>query len=270
MTTPPAPGFFNGIAVVFRMQMRRLIRGKKLRLGLVSCGLVLFAVIAARYASERDVGADRSAELAAEAITAGYGWGYFKLLVFLLPFLFTSSAIAEEVESRTFAFLTARPVGRVAITLGKYLAGTVLALGLILGTAIILHFAGYATEPTAMIDELGSTGRALLGLGLLTICYCAICVFWGAIAPEAAGIVSALYLAVIEFLVSYLPGYFRCLSMNFLGRRVAGFEPGGLMPEIAPEVPMYVGAPVIVGVTFLFLFFASLTVQMSEYRFSQA
>lgn len=268
--TPPAPGFFQGITVVFRMQMRRLIRGKKLRLGLVSCGLVLFAVIAARYASQRDVGADRSAELAAEAIHAGFSWGYYKLLVFLLPFLFTSSAIAEEVESRTFAFLTARPVGRVAITLGKYFAGTALALALILGTAVILHFAGYATEPTAMIDELASTGRALLGLGLLTVCYSAICLFWGALAPEAAGIVSGLYLAIIEFLVSYLPGHFRIISMNYLGQSVAGFEPGGLMPEIAPAIPMYVGAPVIVLVTLFFLFFASLTVQTSEYRFSQA
>ena len=74
----------------------------------------------------------------------------------------------------------------VGITLGKYLAGTSLALALLLGTGVILHFAGYATEPTAMIDQLGSSMRVLGGLALLTLCYGGICIFWGAVAPETA------------------------------------------------------------------------------------
>ncbi|MEM9074639.1 MAG: ABC transporter permease subunit [Myxococcota bacterium] len=270
MTTPPAPGLFAGIRVVYRMQLRRLIRGRKLRLGIISCTLVLLAIIAARYASERDVGADRATELAAQAITSGFEWGYFKLLAFLLPFLFTSSAIAEEVEGRTFAFLTVRPVGRMAITLGKFLAGTTLSLALILSSGLILHIAGYATEPTAMVEEFLSTAKVLGTLSLLVTTYSAMCVFWGALVPEAAGIVSGLYLAVIELLVSYLPSYFRCLSMNYLARQMVGYEPGGLMEESAPLVSGMIGGPVIVGVGLLFLFFAVITVQINEYRFSQA
>ena len=43
---PPAPSLFRGISVIFRMQVRRLIRGRKLRLGVISVVLVLFAVVA--------------------------------------------------------------------------------------------------------------------------------------------------------------------------------------------------------------------------------
>ncbi len=273
MSKPPsAPGLTHGIGVVFRMQLRRIVRGKKLRLGIIACSLVLVAVVAARYSSQRDVGAERSAELAAEAISAGFNWGYFKLLALLLPFLLTSSAIAEEIESRTFSYLTSRPVGRAAVTLGKYAAGVAVALALVVGTGLLLHVIGYASEPTAMVDEFGSTARALGALSLLLICYSAICMFWGAVVPEAAGIVSALYLAIIEFIGSFLPGYFRCISMNFLGREIADFPPGGWLVEMMPppDVPVFIAAPVIAAVALLFLLFAVLTVRVSEYRFAQA
>lgn len=268
--TPPAPSLGSAVAVIFRMQLRRLARSKKLRLGVVSCGLVVFAIVAARYASQREVGPDRAVELSSEAIRSGFQWGYFKLLVFLLPFLFTSSAIAEEVEGRTFAFLTTRPVSRVAITLGKFAAGAALAIGLVVGSGLVLHFVGYATEPTALFESFGQTLRILGALTLLVFAYCSVCIFWGAALPEAAGIVSALYLAVIEFLAAGLPGVFRCVSMNYLAQQIAGFPPGGLMPESAPAVPASIAAPVIAGIGLVFLLLAMVTVQTSEYRFGKA
>ena len=271
MSQPPAlPGFGHGLKVIFRMQMRRLIRGRKLRLGLVSCALILFAVIAARYASARDVGPERSLEIAQDAITSGFSWGFFKLLAFLLPFLFTSSAIAEEVEGRTFTYVASRPVSRFAMVLGKWAAGTLLAVGLLVGSGLLLHLIGYATEPTALVDQFAETGRTLLALALLGVCYGGICVFWGAVAPDAGGILAGLYLGVIEWLVQFLPGSFRLISMNYLGQQVAGMERAGLMPETAPEIDAIIGGPGILGVGLLFLFFAGLVVQGSEYRFSKA
>ncbi len=268
--TPPVPSLGAGVAVIFRMQMRRLVRNKKLRLGVVSCALVIFAIVAARYSSEREVGADRATELATEAIRSGFQWGYFKLLVFLLPFLFTSSAIAEEIEGRTFAFLTTRPVSRVAITLGKFAAGATLTLGLVLGGGLLLHMIGYATDPTALVESFGQTLHILGALTLLVFAYCSMCIFWGAVLPEAAGMVSALYLAVIEFLAAGLPGVFRFISMNYLAQQIAGFPPGGLMAQSAPTISASIAAPVIAGVGLLFLLFATVTVQISEYRFGKA
>ncbi|MEZ4246945.1 MAG: hypothetical protein R3B99_01690 [Polyangiales bacterium] len=139
MGQPPAPGFAQGVGVIFRMQIRRLVRGRKLRLAMVATSLVVFSVVAARYASQRDgVGAERAQELAEDAMKNGLGWGFFKLLCFLLPFLFTSGAIAEEVEGRTFAFVSSRPVSRPAIAVG-WAAGAVLSVALLAGSAILLH-----------------------------------------------------------------------------------------------------------------------------------
>ena len=253
------------------MQMRRLVRGRKMRLGAVATALVLLAVLIARYAGEpEDIGSERRVELATHALSEGLSFGFFHLLAFLLPFLFTAHAISEEVEGRTFAYLAARPVGRVALTVGKWAAGTVMAVALLVVAMLILHVGGYATEPTAMVESFGSTLRATGALALLATCYCALCMFWGALAPEAAGIASALYLGVVEFCFSFLPGYFRCASMSYLAQQAAGLEKSGLMPESAPEVSAAIGLPLIVLVTLLFLGFAAIVVQISEYRFSKA
>ena len=268
---PPVPSFFHGTGVVFRMQMRRLIRGRKLRVAVVATLLVLFAVVAARYAgASRDVGIDRSVELASSAVKNGLRWGFFHMLTFLIAFLFNAHAIGEEVESRTFPYLAARPTGRAAITIGKWAAGTLFGVAFIVGAVLLLHVAAYATEPTALVEEIGSTLRAAAALALLTVFYCTLCNFWGAVAPEAAGIVSILYLGVIEFLFSGLPGYFRCISMSYLAQQMAGLPKGGMMAESAPDVPVMIGAPVIACMTLLFLGFTILVVQVSEYRLGRA
>lgn len=267
---PPVPSFGHSFAIVFRTQIRRLVRGRKLRLGLISSALVVFAVVAARYASQRDVGADRAQELAVEAVENGFGWGFFKLLAFLLPFLFTSGAIAEEVEGRTFAYVASRPVSRPALALAKWAAGATLSVALLVGSGLLMHLVALATDPAALVDAFPATLKALGALALLGVCYSAICMLWGALVPEAAGIVSGLYLGIVEWLLSFAPGSVRWASMNYLGRQIAGLEPGGLFPEIAPEIDPLLGAGVIGGVTLLFLFFSLLVVQLSEYRFGHA
>ena len=164
---PPAPSLGHGIGVIFRMQTRRLVRGRKLRLGLVSVALVLFAVVAARYAgASGEVGPDRAAELAAAAVRDGIDWGFFHLLVFLIPFLFNAHAIGEEVESRTFTYLSSRPTGRFAITVGKWAAGALFGVALVVGATLVLHVAAYATEPSALVEELGGTPMYELALEL--------------------------------------------------------------------------------------------------------
>mgnify|MGYP000905522610 CR=1 FL=1 len=268
---PGAPGFGQAVGVIFRMQIRRLVRGRKLRLGVIATSLVLFSVVAARYASQRsEVGAERAQELAEDAMKNGLGWGFFKLLVFLLPFLFTSGAIAEEIESRTFAYVSSRPVSRAAIAIGKWAAGAVLSVALLAGSAIVLHLVALATDPAALVEGFPATLKAVLALSLLGVCYSAICLFWGALVPEAAGVVSGLYLGVVEWILGFAPGAMRWVSMNFLGRQLAGQEPGGLLPEMAPVVDAWVAGGILGGMTVLFLFFGVLVVSTSELRMGNA
>lgn len=273
MSPPPIPSFFSGVSTIFRMQVRRLLRGKKLRLGAIAAALVLFAVIAARYASapeSQGLDAHVASELAGDAVREGLIWGFFYMLAFLLPFLFNANAISEEVEGRTFAFLAARPVGRFAITVGKWAAGVALAAGVLVVTVLMLHIASYATEPTAMFEQFPSTLRAAAALIGVVFAYGSLCTFFGAIAPEAAGVVSALYLGIIEFVFSFLPGPFRLVSLNYTAQQLAGLDKGGIMPEGAPDVPAGIAVAVLMLASLLFLGFATLVVQTNEYRFSKA
>jgi ABC-2 type transport system permease protein len=258
----PVPPLGASIVNVFELTWTRLVRGKKLRVGAVAVALVVLSVVAARYAQ----GSDQPSEL----VKSGISLGFFNLLGYLIPFLVTSGAIAEEVESRTFHYLASRPVSRIAVTLGKYLAGLAMSAALLVGGLLVLHLAAYATVPTAMIDELPATLRAMGGILLLDVLYSAICMFWGALVPDAAGIVSTLHLAVMEFGFGKLPFFLRFVSLNFWAGELAGLPRGGLLPDTVPEVDAWIGAAAIPAVGLFFLFFAILVVATSEYRFGRA
>jgi hypothetical protein len=260
--SPPVPQLGAATAAVFRLHWKRLVRGKKLRLGAIAVGLVIVAVVAARYAQD--------AAPASDVMRAGLSLGFFTMLVFLVPFLLTSGAIAEEVESRTFAYLSSRPVSRLAITLGNYTAGVAAALAILGGGIVIMHVAVFLTEPGPMIDELPATLRAGGAILLLTLLYGAICTFWGAVATEAAGIVSALYLAIVEFAFSMLPGIFRFVSMNYMAQQLGGLPKAGLRPDLVPDMETWVPVVTIVPMTFLFLVLSAVVVGASEYRFGRA
>lgn len=262
MSPPPVPPLGSGIAAVLRLQWKRLVRGKKLRLGAVAVGLVIAAVVTARYAQD-------TAE-PPEVMRAGIRLGFFTMLVYLVPFLLTSGAVAEEVESRTFAYLSSRPVTRLAMTLGKYLAGVAAAAALLLGGLLLMHAAVFLVTPGPMIDELPTTLRAGASVALLTLLYGAICMFWGAVATEAAGIVSALYLAVVEFALGLMPGVFRFVSMNYFAQQLAGLPKAGVRPDLVPDVATWVPLAAMVPMTLLFLVLAAVVVGTSEYRFGKA
>jgi ABC-type transport system involved in multi-copper enzyme maturation permease subunit len=262
---PPVPGLGSAVAAVFRLQWKRLIRGKKLRLGLIAMTLIVIAVTAARYAS-----ADTTVE--PEVIVArGMQLGWFRLLAYLLPFLFTSGAIAEDVESRTFTYVIARPVGRFAITIGKYAAGTVMAIALLAGGLLVVHLAAFATDATLLVEQFPETFRRIGAVSMMAMAYGAICMFWGALVVEAAGIISTLYLALVEFVFSFLPSFFCLVSMNYHAMELAGFVDDSMLHQQMQIIPEpWVAAVVITCVTLFFLFLAALIVSTSEYRSGKA
>ena len=260
--SPPVPALGNAVMAVFRLSWMRQIRGKKLRLALISVALVLVAVVAVRYLVES---ADPR-NVMREAVS----WGYFTLLVYLVPFLFTSGSVAEEVEARTFTYLASRPVGRLAITMGKYLAGCGMAIAVLAASILLMHIAVFLTEPTPMIDALPDTLRQIGAITLLALVYGAVCMFWGAVAPEAAGIISVLYLGIVEFAASGAPLQVRLVSMNYHAQHLAGMPKAGLMPDTVPDIPVWASVIVVSAVAMGFLFLAVTVVRASEYRVGTA
>lgn len=262
MSSSPQQNAFTSTLTVARFSARRTLRGKKLGLALVSTILVVGTVIVSRYAaSDAD---------AAEVMEIGTRWGFFGLLAYLLPFLFTAGNIAEEVESRTFIYLASRSVGRIPIVLGKYLAGVGFAAACLLMGLLLLHIGVYATSPAGLVDALPETARAGGALLLLTFFYGGVCSFWGAVIPEAGGIVATLHLAIIEFIFGWMPGVFRLLSMSFMARQLAGLEKGGLMVDTVPTIEPLAAASMLFASAAALIVVTCAAVQLSEYRFSKA
>ena len=260
--TLPAPSFADGMFAVARLQMMRIVRGRKLRFALVAVALVLLGVISARYASKDAVPAD--------VFQQGMDGGFFRMLVFLLPFLFASGAIAEEVEGRTYGYVALRPVSRVALASGKLLAACACTTGMLIAGALILHIAIFAATPSELASQFTSTLRSTGALVLLGLAYTSICMMWGAIVVEAAGIVAALHLAVMEFLVSLAPGPFRVISLHYSATELAGFAKDGPFSDAAPSIQPAVAASVLILAFALFFVITSVAVSTNEYRTGKA
>jgi ABC-type transport system involved in multi-copper enzyme maturation permease subunit len=56
---------------------------------------------------------------------------YLQLIILLLALFFGTSVCSEEVEGRTLPYLITRPVPKPAVVLGKYLAYTLLNIGMV-------------------------------------------------------------------------------------------------------------------------------------------
>ncbi len=262
MTTPRTPSFLGAILAVFRLQALRLRRGKKLRLAIVATALVVFAALAARYGM-RDPDPERTVRTTLDV-------GFFGFLAYLLPFLLQAGAIAEEVEGRTFTYVAGRPTGRFALTLGKWLAGTIYAcLTLVLGV-VVLHLGAYAATPDSLVETLAGTAKAAGALALLATYYGAVCFFWGALLPEAAGILSLIYLAVVEFGFGKLFGIVRLASMNYHAEQLAGLPRGGFLADSVPDLAPWWSVLAIGAHALVFLSLAVIVVRLQEYRFSKA
>jgi ABC-type transport system involved in multi-copper enzyme maturation permease subunit len=262
MSPPPVPDLASAIAGVFRLSWRRLMRGRKLRLGLAATILVAGAGIAARYAvSDADP---------VTVVQAGIRYGFFGMLVYLLPFLFNSGAIAEEVEARTFTYLAVRPAGRAAIALGKYAAGAAASVLLLAGGILALHVAAFAAQPGPMVEELPDTLRAIGAISLLALCYAGICLFWGSWIVEAGGVLSTIHLAAFEFGLSFLPSFMRLGSMNYLASQLAGLPKGGFFPDWVPDVEPGICAAVVAAAALAYVGLAALIVRVSELGFGRA
>jgi ABC-type transport system involved in multi-copper enzyme maturation permease subunit len=256
------PSFGAAVAAHARLGFVRTVRGRKLRLGGIATALVVIAAVAARYR----VDDAEPAEVVRTAVRLGFFW----MLAFLLPFLFASGAVAEEVENRTLTFLATRPSGRIALTMGKLLVSWTFSAGLLVVGVLLLHVGAYATEPSDMIDELGTTMRYAGALALLAACYCAICLFWGALVVEASGLISTLHLASLEFVFGFLPGVARFLSMNYFCQQLAGLPRGGFGTDWVPDLSLGVCGAIVACVTLVFIAASALVVETSEVGFGRA
>ncbi len=167
-----------GVATVLRWELRKLVAQKRTFLGLGVAALVPVIFVVALLADSSGGPEEvpfgdlvRETGLAIPLVSLAFGalW-----LIPLVTALVAGDIVATEDQNGTLKTILTRSVDRWQVFAGKALAAALyaaLALGLFVGTALLLGGLAFGFDPVTLLS--GTTvgvgrGLALLGLGTLT------------------------------------------------------------------------------------------------------
>jgi ABC-type transport system involved in multi-copper enzyme maturation permease subunit len=195
------------------------------------------------------------------ALAAGGNWGrglfddllevYFRFLLPYLPALVAAPLIADELESRTAAFLFARPAPRAAMVVGRYAA----ACGpLALGAAASLLGAFLPTMmrfPGDLPGQLGHLARVEAAALLAVAAFGALGALAGTLFARHPYAAVVGYLLVVEGALGSAPVVLNLATVSWHVRNLAELpHAAALAVEVAPAVSALVtalGAALAVG-----------------------
>jgi len=240
------------------LERLRIMRGKSLWLGLTLSVLIAGFGIAGRHASGQ-IG----------ALETSYDLGLAHLLAYLLPYLFCSGLIAEEVSGRTLGFLVSRPVSRRQIVLSKWIVGSAASSAVLATAGLLLHVGSYITEPLALLSALPSMLVTMCALSLQASAYAALSLLYGALAPSAASALFAFHLLFLEAALSLAPGPLRLLSMAHHSAELAGLPRHGVLSESVRTLPSFVHLGALLTMLTVLMVAATTLFASSEYRASE-
>ena len=131
------------------------------------------------------------------------------LVSMLGTFLWTTPAVATELERKSWVYLAIRPHGRTAVLLGKYLAGVVWVMSAaIVGLTI--------SWMSATGEEGWQPWLVNLKLTLLSCpAYAAIYLAIGTVMPKKAMVVAVAYTLIFELVISFVPAVINTLTVQF-------------------------------------------------------
>jgi ABC-type transport system involved in multi-copper enzyme maturation permease subunit len=240
-------------SVIARMTWTRLRRGRLLWVCLAMLALPVVGAggLALGGAGRRDL-YDNLLEV------------YFYFLVPFVPALLASPCVAEEVESRTFTFLFARPAPRATLILGKYLA-VVLSVGATTAAALLAAWLiCMAPAPSEMVENLGHLARSEAAALLGVAAFGALACVFGALFTRHPFVAVVIYLVVVEAGLGTAPLVVNLLAISWHLRNVADLP----RPEVfllAVGITPWISALVTVAAAAICLTGASLAVRRAEY-----
>lgn len=122
-------------------------------------------------------------------------------------FAFLATGLVRDgIEDRTLTFLLTRPMGRAPVVFGLYGGLLLLAVPLLLASALLGYlacFAGTGTRPLPMDDP--ACGTLLLAVGLAALFYGALYTLIGMVFRSPA-IAAIIYLIAVEIVLGSLKG----------------------------------------------------------------
>jgi ABC-type transport system involved in multi-copper enzyme maturation permease subunit len=249
---PSAPSLMTAVGTYRRMHWTRLSRGR-LRYALIV--LLLLPVAAAGAA----LGFDRAPfDYVLEL--------YFRFLVPFLPALGASAIVSEEIESKTFTFIFARPAPRFAMVLGKFVAFTApLLAGFTLSLALAFAVSSVRGSGDDFSAALGHFAR-VLGVVLLGVtAFSAITSLVGSWFTRSPFMGAMGYVLLIEWIFNFVPA-FKLLTVSWHLRNLAAFHRTAVFLVSDMDVPLWASALVVVVLAALSMLGAAAAVSGAEYR----
>lgn len=248
----PAPSAMEAIGTYRRMHWTRLKRG---RLRYAILVLLALPVVSAAAA----LGFDRAPfEYVLEL--------YFRFLVPFLPALGASAIVAEEIESKTFTFIFARPAARFAMVVGKFIAFTApLVLGFIASLTLTFVVASLRGSGEDFVAALPHFARCLGVVVFGVIAFSAVTSLVGSWFTRSPFMGAMGYVLLIEWVFSFVP-FFKLLTITWHLRNLAAFHVSSVFLISDVKIPLWVS---VLGVTLfglLSMFGAAAAVTGAEYR----
>jgi ABC-type transport system involved in multi-copper enzyme maturation permease subunit len=131
------------------------------------------------------------------------------LVTMLGTLLWTTPAVAAELERRSWVYLAVRPNGGTALVLGKYLA----AVTWVLTAAFTGLTIGVAIAPSGDAWRIfGAVGRLVL---LSCPAYAALYLLLGTLFPRRAMVIAVAYTLIFELVVPWMPALINKLTIQF-------------------------------------------------------
>lgn len=193
------------LKAIVELSFRLMLRNRKtLVMAILTLAPPALALLGVAVAKVRDDATGFTGfGLASELFVSAYVHGY----MIFLPLFYATSFIREEVDDKTITYLFVRPVPRRIIYLGKFLAGALACVVLIVPSAALMFALLGSLDHSS--EALRHLGVVLQDLGILVLGTTAYCALFGAFGtllkrPLLWGIVFA---GIWEIFVTHLPGY---------------------------------------------------------------
>lgn len=195
---------------------------------------------------------------------------FLQFLIVLLGLFYGSSIVVEELDNRTLPYLTSRPVRRMAIILGKYLAYLSLTT-IMLFSAVFLSYLILNLDAEFRLKNLGTVGQYAIVLWLGLAAYLAFFSFLGTWLKKPI-LVGLAFGFGWESVIQYFPGTTQKLSVaHYLKSLLPQYASssgkfGFLFIRLEPTGPL-LAVIILIAIITVFLALACLFFSLKEYLF---
>jgi ABC-type transport system involved in multi-copper enzyme maturation permease subunit len=192
---------------------------------------------------------------------------YFRFLVPFVPALMAASAVAEEIENKTFTFVFARPTPRAALVIGKWAAATLPSLVLVVPSLAVAWLVAHARFAGDMAETWPHLLRVELAAAAGLAAYGALATALGTLFSRHPMMGVLGYLLVIELGLGSTPIVLHLVAIGWHLRNLAELAPAS---AAFLSVPAWLSALLALGLTPALLALTGAAVAGAEYRTDRA